>query len=96
MRRASAGAVPLMTPSLGQMSALWRIVSARRAARVLCPMHYKRLQRLGDPTTGWIPAEQAATQCATCNLDLKSYRSTQRFCSVKCRNAWHTAHAKET
>jgi len=59
-----------------------------------CILHYKRFTRLGDPVAGWIPPEQAATNCATCGQELKSYRTIQRFCSAKCRNAWHTTHPK--
>ncbi len=54
-----------------------------------CALHYKRFKRLGDATAGWVAPSQAVTHCQTCGQELKSYRTTQRFCSKKCRNTWH-------
>lgn len=56
-----------------------------------CRRHWQHFRAHGDPQAGRHLVREAAPTCENCGAEFDPYRSAQRFCSVKCRNAWHHA-----
>jgi hypothetical protein len=63
-------------------------------AQQLCPRHYQRFLKYGDPLTtkGHDPTDAART-CLACKADISHKRSNAVYCNRSCKMAgWHAAN----